>query len=96
MREEDYIQIQFIEVTQPIGKFYIASIPHKELIEICYADIREIQHEGDFETYLGIQRDLEPRRIKELSEYVNVSDASFPTSVILSISNKKYISEYDL
>jgi len=49
---------------------------------------------GDFETYLGIQRDLDPKRITELNQYVNLIDATFPTSIILSISNKKYASEY--
>src|ERR1700722_2236920 len=94
MENEQFIPLDFIELEQPIGKFYIASIPYKDLIAICYADIREIQHEEDFETYLGIQRDLNPKRVKEIMEYVNVKDATFPTSIILSISNKKYYAEY--
>ncbi len=85
----DFLKLEFVNSRQPIGDFYIAKIPYDQLIEICYADIREIQHEGDFETYLGIQRELEPKRIKELRQYVSLSDASFPTAIILFISNKK-------
>jgi len=92
--ENDYIKVDFIEVSQPIGKFYVASINHYDLLNICYADIREIQHEGDFETYLGIQRELSSVRIKNLSTYVNLYDASFPTGIILSISNKVLGDEY--
>ncbi len=82
-----------IEVNQPIGKFYIASIPSDILVRISYADIRRIEKERDIETYLGIQRPLSKDRIKDLQIYVGTTDACFPTSVILAISGK--CAEYD-
>ncbi|HEU5052960.1 MAG TPA: DGQHR domain-containing protein [Hanamia sp.] len=90
----NYIVLEFIKLHQPIGVFYIAKIGFKELLEISRADIRKIEHEGDFESYLGIQRDLDPKRVTELGEYVNLIDSTFPTSIILSISNKNYNDEY--
>lgn len=78
-----------IKVTQPIGEFYIASINAKILREITYSDVRRIEGEKrEFETYLGIQRPLQEKRIKEIIQYTKSPDACFPTAVILSISSK--------
>jgi len=82
-----------IEVNQPIGNFYIASIPSDILLRISHADIRRIEKERDVETYLGIQRPLSQKRVKDLQIYVKTSDACFPTSVILAISGT--CAEYD-
>jgi len=90
----EYIKVDFITVEQPIGTFYIAVIDSKDLLSICYADIREIQHEGDFETYLGIQRELSPGRIADLKQYVGLIDSTFPTSIILAINNRDISNEY--
>lgn len=100
-----YIELRYIKVKQPIGEFYISSIDYKQLIEIASADIRKIDEEADrnnsFDSYLGIQRTIMPKRITEISEYVNTVDATFPTSIILHIQSKEMfineqpISEYD-
>ncbi len=86
---DQYIEIDFISVKQPIGVFYIGCIDWRELIQISEADIREIkkedQTEGNFDSYLGIQRKRSVNRIKEIGEYVTTIDASFPTSIILHI-----------
>ena len=77
--------IPCIKVSQPIGDFFIASIDNKTLCEITYFDIRELDKESRLETYLGIQRRIDPNRIKEISEYILTVDACFPTAVILSV-----------
>ncbi len=78
-----------IRATQPIGDIFIASIPFRILIRISHFDVRRIlQQDRDVERYLGIQRPLEDKRVKSLSEYVNYGDASFPTSVILAIDEE--------
>lgn len=85
---EDPISIRFpcIKVNQPIGTFYIASIDSETLCKITHFDVRRILREKrDVETYLGIQRPLVPRRVKEISSYVNTIDACFPTAVILAV-----------
>jgi DGQHR domain-containing protein len=75
-----------IRATQPIGDIFVAAIPFRVLIRISYFDVRRVlQDERDVEKYLGIQRPLEDRRVRSLSEYVNYKDASFPTSIILAI-----------
>ena len=39
-------------------------------------------------TYLGIQRPLDKKRVKEIQRYVETVDACFPAGVILSVSAK--------
>lgn len=76
-------------VRQPIGEFYIGSIPHGELCNIANFDVRRIlQEERDVERYLGIQRPLVPNRVKLLEQYVNFVDASFPTSIIIAVEEE--------
>ncbi|MGX4806946.1 DGQHR domain-containing protein [Bradyrhizobium guangdongense] len=89
--DPDPIKYEFscIRASQPIGDIFVASIPFKTLIRISYFDVRRVlQEERDVERYLGIQRPLEDRRVRSLSEYVNYKDASFPTSVILAIEEE--------
>ncbi len=40
------------------------------------------------DTYLGIQREVDKNRVKDLKRYVNTVDACFPTSVILAVSGE--------
>lgn len=76
------------EVHQPIGRFYLARISPEDLINITHFDVRRIEHEErEVETVLGIQRPLSPKRVREIGEYVNTVDATFPTSVILAIES---------
>ncbi len=86
--DPDKIEYSFpcFKVTQPIGDMYVAAIPFKTLIRISYFDVRRVlQDERDVERYLGIQRPLIDKRVRALEDYVNYADASFPTSVILSV-----------
>jgi DGQHR domain-containing protein len=81
--------VRIVKVTQPLGDFYIASIPAKILVDITDFDVRRVLIEKrDVEKYLGIQRPLDPKRVKEISDYVNTVDACFPTGVIVSIPAK--------
>jgi len=88
---DNYIGLQYIEVSQPIGSFYITSFNYQDLLSISYADIRRIDDEArdedNFDTYLGIQRQVSNSRIKEIKEYIQTIDATFPTSIILHIKS---------
>lgn len=85
---EAYQEISFpcLKVIQPIGDFFIASIDSELLCKITYFDVRRImKEERDFEGYLGIQRPVEKKRVKDLQKYVTNEDACFPTAIIISI-----------
>ncbi|MHB8502913.1 MAG: DGQHR domain-containing protein [Candidatus Acidiferrales bacterium] len=86
------IRFKCLEVTQPIGTFYIGAINSRDLVYIAYSDIRKKAGRA-LEEYLGIERDLSPGRVSELKQYVNTIDATFPSSVILAVEPDK--SEYD-
>lgn len=86
---EDYeLSIPAIRVEQPLGSFYIAALDAKVVREITHADVRRLYKERDFETYLGIQRPLSEKRVKEIQRFVTTTDACFPTSVILAVSGE--------
>lgn len=78
-----------VRVIQPVGEIFLASIGWDVITKIAYFDVRRvIQEERDVERYLGIQRPLDPNRVKKLEDYVNYFDASFPTAIIIAISDK--------
>lgn len=81
------LKLKVIEVIQPIGKFYCATIKTKDLLEISHYDrLRMSRGENDRYSYLGIQRQLKKERLKKISAYVKTLDASFPTSILLSVT----------
>ena len=67
-----------IEITQPIGTFYLGKIKASEL-RGCVNISRKS------ENLLGQQRDLNRSRVNEIARYCKDPDATFPTSVILSV-----------
>jgi DGQHR domain-containing protein len=76
-----------IRARQPIGDIFVGAIPHKRLLTMTYFDVRRVMRdERDFERYLGIQRPLDEKRVAKLTSYVNFKDASFPTSIILALT----------
>lgn len=83
----DKIKIDCIEVTQPIGTFYIGSMDSADLVAISYSDVRRIE-ERDVEALSGIERPLSRKRVAELRQYVTNIDASFPTGIILAIESE--------
>ena len=55
---------------------------------------RLIKSEREIETYLGIQRQLNPKRVIEIAEYTHTVGATFPTSVIISVEERCTSLEY--
>lgn len=83
------LSLPVLKVEQPIGTFYIASVKARELVEISYSDVRRLaEDQRDLEKYLGIQRPVSPKRIKDIKKYIQGSDATFPTSVIVAIDER--------
>lgn len=88
---EDTKQVVFpcLPIEQPVGSFYLGVMRCETLLEIAYFDVRRIVREKrDFETYLGIQRELRPDRVEELRQYVNYKDASFPTGIVIAVESE--------
>lgn len=85
---EDYrsFSIPVLSIQQPIGRFFVGVIDAKRLCEITEFDVRRLLREREFETYLGIQRPLDTKRVKEIQAFVETVDACFPAGVILSVN----------
>ncbi|MEA9705857.1 DGQHR domain-containing protein [Xanthomonas campestris] len=79
------LELPCVRVSQPIGDFYIASISYDQLIQITISDVRRMAGEREVDEYLGIQREVNQKRVTEIGDYVNTVDACFPTAVILSV-----------
>jgi DGQHR domain-containing protein len=92
MTEDRFVYFKCLEVRQPIGTLYVGAMNFNQVTLISYADVRRIE-DRDIERYIGIQRPLEEKRVRELRSYVRTIDSSFPTSVILAV--KAEDAEYD-
>jgi DGQHR domain-containing protein len=85
------IKNKYLKVSQPIGEFYCCVMKAKSLYEISFSDVRRMEKEQNndgFESYLGIQRELNSNRVGKISEYIKSVDATFPNSIIVAIDSK--------
>lgn len=86
INNHEYIEVDCISITQPVGTFYVAVIGYKELMDISYADVRRFEtNSTEIERYIGIQRLISSSRVKEIANYVLSVDATFPTGIIVQI-----------
>ncbi|GBO83573.1 DGQHR domain-containing protein [Marinobacter salsuginis] len=90
MENLEEIYIPAIKVRQPVGDFYQAVVPWNLLTKISVADVRAIEggKERELDRYMGIQRKIDPKRIKDIEKYVENVDATFPTSIVLAIEEE--------
>ncbi|EKM0665279.1 DGQHR domain-containing protein [Cronobacter turicensis] len=85
-----------IKIEQPLGDFYVVSIPAEILLKVCYTIRAEIlddfegpsvSHVGTFINKLvGNQRITSKSRLDEIKRYTETVDASFPNSIILGVN----------
>ncbi len=68
----------YLEVTQPIGTFYLCSIPALKLLNMVEAVSRA-------ENPNGVQREQSSKRKKEIADYCSDPDAVFPTPIVVSV-----------
>ncbi|MCK9403922.1 MAG: DNA phosphorothioation-associated DGQHR protein 1 [Chitinophagaceae bacterium] len=80
--EENYLEINALKVTQPLGNFYAISIPAKQLLEISFSEpLRYVDNEGKVQ---GSQRVKDVKRLKDIAKYIDSVEMAFPNSIILS------------
>lgn len=87
-------RVPAIKVEQPLGDFYVVALSAEFLLQTCYtikAEILEDSDEDEGVSYLGSivnklkgnQRIRSTKRLKEIKNYTETVDASFPNSIIL-------------
>jgi DGQHR domain-containing protein len=82
------LSVGVIEVMQPIGTFYTGSVDAYALLEICKFDFRRIEERGGYKEFLGFQRKLDNKRVKEIAQYITTVDAVFPTAVVIAVDDR--------
>ena len=82
------ISIPVFEISQPVGAFYMGVMRADHLLSISKFDYRRMMYESGYIDFLGIQRELNPKRLREIKQYVGTIDACFPTSIVISIDEK--------
>ena len=70
---------RYLKVTQPIGVFYLVSMPASYLLRV----VRSVSR---FDSEEGIQRQLSRERLKSIADYCSDPDAVFPTPIVVSIN----------
>lgn len=76
------MKIQCLEVKQPLGVFYIASISASVLKKLTYSRITQI----DGVEISGSQRGIEESRVNEIASFLQTNTAAMPNSIILSVN----------
>jgi DGQHR domain-containing protein len=82
------ISIPVFEISQPVGNFYIGVMRADHLLSISKFDYRRMMYNSGYVDFLGIQRELNPKRLKDIQKYIGTVDACFPTSIVISIDEK--------
>ena len=75
-------EILMMEISQPIGSFYIGKMDAKDIINISKVSRRDRDS--------GHQRQLREKRAREIALYCNDPDATFPTPIILAVSDEDF------
>ncbi|MCX7155576.1 MAG: DNA phosphorothioation-associated DGQHR protein 1 [Rhodocyclales bacterium] len=80
------IKVPALRVKQPIGVFYVVSLPARVLLDTAYSDRLRATRDDDKKTYVleGSQRELHEPRLKDIGAYIDTEESAFPNSIILA------------
>lgn len=82
----------YISFEQPAGTFYMSAMPIGEIIRIAQPKPR-IFDPKTLTSSGGIQRELSVRRIRDIADYAETTDAAFPTPILLAVSSNDCVIE---
>jgi DGQHR domain-containing protein len=77
---------------QPIGEFFAGVISSDILCRITFTDTRRLNSRV-VEEYSGLNRPINPDRVREISQYVETAEATFPNSIIVAIDSENIIAQ---
>lgn len=85
------IQVPALRVEQPIGVFYVASLPARLLLDVAFSDTVSAHFSPGQQSYVldGTQRLQQPKRLTEIAAYIDRLDASFPNAIILAANYRE-------
>lgn len=77
----NYFKLNYIEVKQKIGSFYLTKMTPKQLHVIANDDLSRYRNAEN-----GIQREVSKSRTRAISEYIKEEESTFPNTIIIAIS----------
>ena len=83
------LSVSAVRVRQPLGEFYAVSLPASILLEVCYSHSFRVDtpdDESNGYVLSGTQREFDPRRAKEIGQFLEGTEAAFPNSIILGVN----------
>lgn len=80
------LTVPAIRVEQPIGSYFVAVLPARVLLDVAYSDRMSATLNADGLGYRvdGTQRLKDPKRLTQITDYIDRSDSAFPNSIILA------------
>lgn len=78
------IKVPALRVEQPLGAFYVVSLPARVLLDTAYSDRLRATREGEGYTLDGSQRELHEPRLRDIGAYIDTEESTFPNSIILA------------
>lgn len=90
LADTPFLKIPAIGVKQPIGEFFLCSIPAAALLEVAYSIPATMKREGGlFSGIFGNQRIKSKPRAKQIGAYIDENDSTFPNTIILSVNYRQ-------
>lgn len=83
------MKIQYIPFEQPIGEFALSVMLVTDILNIAYINRREFD-QVSLDSKGGPQREQSTTRINEITRYSETPDATFPTPILLALSEGSY------
>ncbi|GAB3489788.1 hypothetical protein GCM10027341_00610 [Spirosoma knui] len=77
-----FLEFHAIKVTQPLGEFYLATIPADKLREVTF--VEEMIYADAAGNRKGNQRKRDKNRLTEIARYIDSVEMAFPNSIILA------------
>lgn len=78
------IRTPALRVEQPLGAFYVVSLPARVLLDTAYSDRLRATRQGAAYILDGSQRERHEPRLREIGSYIDTEESTFPNSIILA------------
>ncbi len=79
-------ELNYIKLKQPVGDMFLVKMKATQVASIAASKTRKSYNDSS-----GIQRKLDPHRIKSIAEFCKTKNAMFPTPIILSASSDYFV-----
>ena len=76
-----------LRVDQKLGKFYVTILPAELLLQTAKSDVLWAEKRGNTYVLRGTQRKQSEGRLRQIAEYIERVDATFPNAIIVAAND---------